>query len=135
MIFEVSEGSKITIFDVPKRRRRRRTRYGRSDRRNIVKKTILAPTRASDGPHGGPKSAPEASRGPSGHRIWEVWKRLWDVFGVQSRIVDFPKIIVLLWRGHHFRRVGGLGDHHFRRSKASKKASDEIWALGQEKIR
>ena len=41
MIFEVSEGWKFIIFDVPKRRRGRRPRYGRSDRRKIVKKTIL----------------------------------------------------------------------------------------------
>ena len=43
MIFEVSEGWTIVIFDVPKRRRRRRPRYGRSDRRKIVKKMVLAP--------------------------------------------------------------------------------------------
>ena len=28
----------------------------------------------------GPKRAPEAAWGPSGHRIWELWKGLWGCF-------------------------------------------------------
>ena len=54
-------------------------------------------------------------------------------FDIQSRIADFLKIMVILWRGHDFRGFGGPENHHFRRSKASKKASAEIWALGQKK--
>ena len=55
-------------------------------------------------------------------------------FELRSRIIDFPEIMVLLWRGHDFQGFGGLANHHFRLSKASKKASDEIWVLGQKKI-
>ena len=56
-------------------------------------------------------------------------------FEIQSRIADFPKIMVLLGRGHDFRGFGGLENLHFRSSKASKKASDEIWVqLRQEEI-
>ena len=56
-------------------------------------------------------------------------------FEIQSRIADFLKIMVFLWRGHDFRGFGGLENHHFRRSKASKKASAEKWALGRKKNR
>ena len=55
-------------------------------------------------------------------------------FETPSRIADFQKRMVFLWQGHDFRGFGGLENHHFRRSKASKKASDEIWVLGQKKI-
>ena len=56
-------------------------------------------------------------------------------FEIQSRISDFLKIMVLLWQGHDFRGFGGLENHHFRRSKASKNASDERRALGEKKNR
>ena len=54
---------------------------------------------------------------------------------IQSRIADFQKNMVFLWQGHDFRGFGGLENHHFRRSKASKKASAEKWALGRKKNR
>ena len=56
-------------------------------------------------------------------------------FELRSRIVDFLKIMVLLWRGHDFQGFGGLENLHFRRPPASKKASDETWALEKTNVK
>ena len=83
MIFEVSEGWKIIIFEAQGGLLRAvaslleahgpflspRPHFG----------TPWGPKLRNDqddGPHGGGKSAPEAPRGPSGHRFWEVCKGL-----------------------------------------------------------
>ena len=66
MIFEVSEGWKIIIFDVPKRRRRLRTRYGRLERRKNVNKNDFGAEHIVRG------DRPEVD-GREGSLLWEAW--------------------------------------------------------------
>ena len=70
---------------------------------------------------------------PLGTHVGSDGREFGDIFELRSRIVDFPKSTVLLWRGHDFQGCGGLENRNFRRPEASKKASDETWALEKNK--